>query len=197
MKALLAPVLLLSLLQTGCQEAVSVGPIDPPKLASSTFKGAEAVEKRLKAWSLLDDEKKLQGLVKNAALETADIYADPNQWPDCKKLFGMAQDMLDSGTIYGITQAPLYHQRAIGMGCGLDVEPLQETYEKALTSAFEGYKEKVPEEEVNQAATYLVFRSQQGMQNCGYHSMRLGRESGRPFREAVASIRKDCERPRQ
>lgn len=197
MKALLATVVLLSLLQTGCQEAITAGPIDPPQLTQATFKDAEVVEKRMRAWSLLDDQEKQQELVDEAAAETAKVYADPEQWPDCKKLFALAENMLSSGTIYGISQTPLYHQRAIGMGCVLSVDSLRADYMRALRETLEEYKQEVPDRELSQAADYLVFRSQQDLQTCGYHSMRLGREGGRPFREAVAAIRKDCDRPRQ
>ena len=195
MKALPATVALLALLQTGCQDAVTAPPIDPPQVAIPQFQHADVVEKRLKSWSRLDDSKRQQVLVNDASQATANIFADPQTWPDCKKLFGQADKMLTSGTIYGIMQVPAYHQRAIGMGCKLEQEGLQQRYQHAFAAAFKGYKVEFPATDIDQASAYLTFRSMQGMETCAYHSMRQSRENGRPFSGAIAAIHADCERP--
>lgn len=179
---------------SGCEQARVAEPIDPPAVNQS-FSGAQKAEDIIGSWMVFDEKDSQDEVVEISKEALSGVFSDVDAWPDCQKLMDLSSSVIESSTFYGISTAPDHYSRAISLGCDAPDDSLAKVYEDAIGKIVE--EKDIPSEdgEIELVSRYLQFKSTLGASDCSSHSLKVSREMKKPFKDAMASIEKDCSRP--
>ena len=170
-------------------------PPTTPVVVQKVDTSNERARALLRTWGSHDDKKGLQDQVERVLGANALLFSDEGVWPECEALLEHANKAETSTTFYGLSLVPELYQRAIGMGCDVDVSGLQDRVRSHIEDLAQKNEIELDEGDSDLVAKWVSSQAVRDQKSCVHRTMAQARKEGFDMAKGMSLARGKCARP--